>query len=534
MDFLTPCLLHASKKGVYQMAKKTSKKTAGDDLFAGIKANDEGKKRPLNDDEKSALIAMFAIKEKPKAMGISGLAPGGSFVQRLLRHFDDTDISYALPLSQLIALSSSWLTQSGAQLEIPGFGFQRPILWTVALARSAQSKTTSVNRVGKILAPKGCKFPVAMFPTGGTDAQWIVDLKENNGSFWLQDEVGKFFSNVLKHSSYLRIKPWMLNAYSHEPISNRLKSEANKLEIDDPHFTFFGLSVREIWKNDVDAGSMLDGFCQRFNYVIAEPRADTDMFDHFLYFVGDSVEAREERLRELWEALCNQEGAASTYTLNEEVMPYLQEWWRSLRSSWGNGALPFSFIRRIGFSVLSYLVVIHFLLGKSTHRIDVETAGVASKYAEFHLESGLEMMREYGDRSMDHVRCVIRKRDNLIAKGKAGSARDIQGSLSKSERAEISNDMTKRILEALEKVDLQKDIFEGPLATPKQKSNALVRHKNEIEERLALNERKRNERRLRNLLKAHRSAVVKVNSDGDCEGPEFDLVDISTRIERAA
>jgi len=54
---------------------------------------------------------------------------------------------------------------------------------------------------------------------------------------------------------------------------------------------------------------MLDGSCQRFNYVIAEPRTDTDMFDHFLSFCGDGIDDRKAQLRETWEASCAQQNA---------------------------------------------------------------------------------------------------------------------------------------------------------------------------------------------------------------------------------
>src|SRR5690606_19710718 len=117
-----------------------------------------------------------------------------------------------------------------------------------------------------------------------------------------------------------------------------------------PAFTFFGLSVLSTWRDDVDAVSMLDGFCQRPNYVIATAREGTSMFDHFIYFEGEHVAAREDDLRELWQALCAQPGAADVYTLNPEVLPYLRQWWSNLRHTWGSGGVPASFVRRVGFS----------------------------------------------------------------------------------------------------------------------------------------------------------------------------------------
>ena len=53
--------------------------------------------------------------------------------------------------------------------------------------------------------------------------------------------------------------------------------------------------------------SMLDGFCQRMNYYIAEPRTDTDMYDHFLYFAGGSHDEPGAASRNLAGLVCTGE-----------------------------------------------------------------------------------------------------------------------------------------------------------------------------------------------------------------------------------
>ncbi len=360
-----------------------------------------------------------------------------------------------------------------------------------------------------------------MFPCGGTDAQWIVDLADNNGSYWFQDEVGKFIKKVLADKNYLRIKDWVLNAYSREQISNRLKSEANKLTIDDPHFTFFGLTVRETWKYDIDATSMLDGFCQRFNYVIAPERVDTDMFDHFINYYGKEAEAKKRKLQTTWNALCDQPNALDQYRLKDDVLPYLQSWFRGLRGEWGSGALPGSFIRRTGFSVLSYLVVIHFLLGRSNSPIDIETAEIATRYAEFHMESALIMIREYGDRNANHVQKVSQVRESLLAKWendtpgsqKTVGHRDIQRRLSTRQRKEIPIEKIKDILEVLNRIEVDIPLLKGTNITPMEKSAVLQERNREIREREQKTEQSRNQKRLQTL----QNRYAKRLKDQECQ-----------------
>lgn len=505
------------------MAKKKTPISAESKLLSDIHTGKGRRKRQLSDEEKDKMIRMLAFKADPDQFDIQTLVPAGSYLARMVRHFEDTDISYALPLMQLIMVAASWLTQNGAYLDIRGLGRIVPTLWMVGLAGSGEAKTLASDEIMTILSEDG-KAPVEMLPTGSTDAQWIEDLAEHNGSFWFQDEVGKFFDKVLTQSGYQRIKPWMLDAYSYKTISNRLKSEIRKREIECPMFTFHGLSVRSTWQMDMDLVSMLDGFCQRMSFYLAPERRDTDMFEHFLYFTDPDTDRRRDDLNEFWHALCNQDGACGPYTLTSDVLPFLEEWWRGLRTSWGDTTLPKSFIRRIGFSIMRYLPVLHFLLGKARHPIDIETAQLATRYAEYHFQSTLNVLQDYDRAATERVQKVVALKAQLESEGKAPTARNIGRRLSAPQRADLPTDLVKEILAVLDKIEDVPGLIDGTMGH-KEKSNALVGRLGEIRDKMALNERKRNERRLRELRKAYRqdgSAPPSVESDADDTVIEFE------------
>lgn len=489
-------------------ASRKSRKTRNKDtaeLFAGLGSTQCGKKCALSDTDRNELIAMLSHKERPDALDLAPLVPEGSFIEKLLRFFKETDSSYALPLFQLISLTASFLTQGGASVYFDGLGKIRPILWTIALAPSGSAKTLATDKVAEILTPRHGKTQIRTLPTSTTDAQWIIDLSENNGAYWLQDEVGQYLNGVMRSQRLERVKPWMLDAYSNKTIGNRLKGEVNKLTIEDPHFTFLGLTVRETWQMNIDAPSMLDGFCQRFNYVIAPPRTDTDMFDFFLYFTGSHIEPWKTELRETWEALCAQEGALETYQVTPDVEPYIAGWWRGLRDTWGDGAVPGSFIRRIGFSVPRYLIVIHFLLGRSNRQIDIETAEIATKYAEFHMESALIMLREYGNAETANIQRVAGIRSAMRSDGAHRvTARDVQRKLSATQRKSLSTEKTKLILAALDSLDLEgTDMLAGGAHTRGAKADALFKRHKHIRDREKQRERWRNEKRLKAVRRRH-------------------------------
>lgn len=141
------------------------------------------RRRQLTDDERQLMVAMLMIKRDPDALDIERLIPEGSFLKRVQPHFHDTDISYALPVFTTVMIAASWLTQNGAKLCIPGLGEVLPTLWTIALAESGSAKTLAADRMMSIFKDDSGKPPVRLLPKAATDAQWIVDLAENNGAF---------------------------------------------------------------------------------------------------------------------------------------------------------------------------------------------------------------------------------------------------------------------------------------------------------------------------------------------------------------
>lgn len=462
--------------------------------------------RRLKKSECEALIQMLAVKAAPEEFDIRSLIPKGSFLEHIARHFEDTDISYALPVMHVVMIVASFLTQNGAYLEVPGVGRVLPTLWNIGLASSGSSKTLASEEIDRIIS-RGEGSPLNRLATGCTDAQWIVELSDNNGAFWFQDEVGKTFRSILTEGNYRRIKPWCLEAYSHKPIANRLKSEKTKLVIERPYFTFHGLTVFDTWRSDIDLTSMLDGFCQRFGYYVAVPRNDTDIFDHFLYFEGAHADRRRNRLSDTWDALCAQDGACEPYTLNDEVLPFLKTWWGSLRNSWGQSALPASFIRRIGFAVLRYLMVLHFLLGKSRRPIDVETADLATRFAEYHFLSALHVVQQYDRNTTSRIQVIADASTRVSDAGKPVTGREISRVLSKQQRAQFAKGEIAEIVSVLNQIEEMPGLFDAA-SDAREKTSAIQGRRDEIQARLLLNERKRNERRLRELRRGQSAKIA--------------------------
>jgi len=94
------------------MTKKPKTQNAAEYvLLSEIRVKTRRGRRGLTKAERESLVQMFAVKASAQDFDVRSLAPRGSFLDRALRHFEDTDISYALPIMQVIMTAASMLTR---------------------------------------------------------------------------------------------------------------------------------------------------------------------------------------------------------------------------------------------------------------------------------------------------------------------------------------------------------------------------------------------------------------------------------------
>ena len=144
-------------------------------------------------------------------------------------------------------------------------------------------------------------------------------------------------------------------------------------------------------------------------------------------------------------------------------------------------------------------MVLHFLLGKSRHPIDVETADLATKFAEYHFQSALQVVQQYDAKNTSRFQLIAEASDRVAEAGKKVTGREVTRALSKQQRAQFNPGEISEIAAVLNQIDEMPGVF-GKDSDQKQKSTALQGRRDEVKVRLLLNERKRNERRLREVM----------------------------------
>jgi len=77
------------------------------------------------------------------------------------------------------------------------------------------------------------------------------------------------------------LKDVLLQLYDGHQIVRRTKKES--IEIDDPSLSILGFNVPETFFKHLSLESLVDGFCQRFAYVIADPDPARPIHENAIY-----------------------------------------------------------------------------------------------------------------------------------------------------------------------------------------------------------------------------------------------------------
>lgn len=204
--------------------------------------------------------------------------PTGSVVDVVLKTFHEcTDIPLEIPLMSVMSMISARLVRSSARVSL-GTQLIDPMLWTVVLAESGVGKTFATNRAFELGGED------RLFPESGSAACFVENLKNWNRTIWLRDEIGQFLKTLEQQPYLIEIRDYLMRIYDGASIERNAK--AGDVRIDDPALVILGLSVFETFKNCITAESMVDGFGQRFNYLVARSDPNRRAYDYAIYDVS--------------------------------------------------------------------------------------------------------------------------------------------------------------------------------------------------------------------------------------------------------
>lgn len=313
--------------------------------------------------------------------------PEGSLLEVVDSVFlNNTDIPRALPFFAVLHYVSAYLLQRGILISFAE-DTVRPDIWSVCLAESGSGKSFSQSNIAKALGSK-----VKNFPEPGSAAIFLENLKDHNRALWAKDEFAQFLK-LLKEDKMLGVKDYLLRAYDGSTIS--VTTKQSSITIEEPALTIFGSTVYESLKDNLDKESLVDGFAQRFAFIVADREADRKL--RGVYKVKRKLAGVAEKWNEI--ESCHLHARYHVSPVSEAAF---EQSFQILISRSGSIGVPISFVRRVNFKAVKYALIYHVLLGKDTEYLDEEDFAYAARLCALNLRDVRKVLDLY-DKPVDPV-----------------------------------------------------------------------------------------------------------------------------------
>ena len=314
--------------------------------------------------------------------------PEGSLLHLIDHTFlETTDIPRELPVFAAIHYVSALLLQRGSVISVVGEEW-RPDIWTICMAESGSGKSFASSKIGKALGGA-----VDLFPDSSSAAKFVEDLRDHNHGLWMRDEFAQFLKSF-SSDSMGEMKDYLLRCYDGSTIVRSTKTET--VEIEDPALTIFGSTVFATIKDYLTKEMLVDGFAQRFAFVVAE--RDPERKLRALYRFTE----RSPDITAMWQTVVDA-GLHAKYSVDRLGEAAFEEAFQILLKRGESTDVDLSFMKRISHRGMKYALIYHVLLGKTSNRLDNEDFGYAAKLCALNLRDlrkvlDLYAKREAGDK----------------------------------------------------------------------------------------------------------------------------------------
>ena len=357
------------------------------------------------------------LRVQPNAGGWQGYAyvPVGSSAERIVKAFEqNTDIPLELPFHAFLFYLSGHLMQQGVRIRFGGRE-RTPEIWTIVLAPSGCGKSFSAGMIGRA-SPVAADFPECA--SGAKFLQAMAEHEEEGKTMlWLQDEFAQKLKQIESVGSPMAdTKDYLLRAYDGSRIERSTKT-AGSIVVEKPCLGILGLNTDEGFFKTISPESLVDGFAQRFGYVLAVRDEQRPMRDFPIYdekAIGAMVGQAFGDLSKL--------ALHPVYEFGKAAEVAYCEAFRELADA---ADIPESFFRRVMFRTIKYALLYHLILGKTSTDIDAEDIGWASRLCRQQLIDAKKMLAS----SLSDLNRMIAAAENVRAKlaasGKPCTARDI-------------------------------------------------------------------------------------------------------------
>lgn len=338
--------------------------------------------------------------------------PPASILDKIINIIrNETDVPLEIPFFTALSFISAFLNKKGVVIK-SHMGTIRPDIWTIVLAPSGSSKTTA----GLKAFLKCVKDDeVDIIPESASAAQFVIDLKAHNNGLLIKDEFAQHLRAIKEQTYLAEMKQYYLFAYDNQKIERRTKRDITTIE--NPSMTVLGFNVDETFSEYLSAEDILDGFAQRFSYIIAKKDIDRKTVDYPDY----NLIAIEKIIQEQWDEFKHIK-VNDEYVISEKAIENFRTGFKELYKI----DIPDSYYRRALFKAVKYSLLYHIILKKENCEIDEQDMEWALRLTFLHLKDGKELL---GTKDISELEKIIRATERIqkdfTKKGKILTPRDL-------------------------------------------------------------------------------------------------------------
>lgn len=335
----------------------------------------------INEESRDYLKALLHTKPV-EWRGMPAIPPGTILDIAIRGWHTRTCIALELVLFTLLHHIAHWLLSLGTYVEFAGCCIY-PDIWSIILAPSGAGKTFTEQRISSAMRITD------KFPEITSAAKFIEDLEQYNNRLLIVDEFAQLLKKMDTLSHLVELKGYLLRTYDHSAISRRTK-KAGITTIEKPMLSIMGLNVTESFLATVSLESMIDGFSQRFAYVIADKDPSRPFINYPVFKLQDTVSAISIE----WDVLKGVH-VHTAYTVDRGADAIFDETFRFLITE-DSTDIPESFYRRILWRGIQYALLYHYILKKDSSVIDAEDMAWGLRLCELGLQDGRRLIIDHG------------------------------------------------------------------------------------------------------------------------------------------
>lgn len=345
--------------------------------------------------------------------------PPGTLIENIVSEFDaKSNIPLELPFFTFLHYVACYLLYHNVTLRVNDI-VVLPDIWTVILADSGAGKTfTSKQLQLGIPELKDLSYDI-----GGiaSTAKFIEILRDNNKKMFFRDEFAELYHQIKDSVGPLSdMKDTLLRLYNNDDISRKTKKE--EVSIVNAAIVFLAVTVKEALSNELTAQDMINGFAQRFSFIIAPKDKKKNFIDYPLWEID--VKGWDVKWKKLIDGIKYTE-----YNTTTESVEAFKTTFRMLV----NRDIDESFYRRQLWKAHKYALIYHILLGRGDkNTVEADCYGWAARLIHMLICDCLELLKDHGLSDLeDTIERVEKLRDRLKLKGEEITPRKIVQNINK-------------------------------------------------------------------------------------------------------